>query len=61
MVIVAVSAALAAGGAAMSMFAPSASARGEPANFVRWRPGLSSSAQPDALYLARATRLGTTP
>jgi protein tyrosine phosphatase (PTP) superfamily phosphohydrolase (DUF442 family) len=28
-------------------------ARAEPANFVQWRAGLASSAQPDAIYLAR--------
>ena len=43
---------------AMSLFAPSASARDEPANFVQWRPGLSSSAQPNALWLARAKAIG---
>ncbi|MET0683616.1 MAG: hypothetical protein ABWZ29_09775 [Casimicrobiaceae bacterium] len=33
-----------------SSVAPSPS---EPANFVQWRAGLASSAQPDAIYLAR--------
>jgi len=30
----------------------------EPANLVQWRPGLTSSAQPDAGYLKRAKTLG---
>ena len=33
-------------------------AAGDPANFVQWRPGLASSAQPDAAYLKRAKSLG---
>ncbi len=33
-------------------------APGDPANFVQWRPGLASSAQPDAAYLKRAKALG---
>ena len=33
-------------------------ATGDPANFVQWRPGLASSAQPDADYLKRAKVLG---
>ena len=56
--VVAVSLVLAAGAPAMSLFAPPANARDEPANFVQWRPGLSSSAQPNALYLARAKAIG---
>ena len=42
----------------MPMLAPPANARDEPANFVRWRPGLASSAQPSALYLARVKAQG---
>jgi len=30
----------------------------EPANLVQWRPGLTSSAQPDSTYLKRARSLG---
>ncbi|MBI3715171.1 MAG: protein tyrosine phosphatase family protein [Betaproteobacteria bacterium] len=30
----------------------------EPANLVQWRPGLTSSAQPDSAYLKRAKALG---
>ncbi len=30
----------------------------EPANLVQWRPGLTSSAQPDAAYLGQAKSLG---
>jgi protein tyrosine phosphatase (PTP) superfamily phosphohydrolase (DUF442 family) len=30
----------------------------QPANFVRWRPGLASSAQPSAMYLARVRAEG---
>lgn len=33
-------------------------APGEPANFVHWRPGLASAAQPNADYLKRAKTLG---
>jgi uncharacterized protein (TIGR01244 family) len=33
-------------------------APGDPANLVQWRPGLASSAQPDAAYLKRAKALG---
>lgn len=33
-------------------------AAGDPANLVQWRPGLTSSAQPDAAYLKRAKALG---
>jgi protein tyrosine phosphatase (PTP) superfamily phosphohydrolase (DUF442 family) len=43
---------------AMSMLAPSSGARDEPKNFVQWRPGLASSAQPSATYLARVKALG---
>jgi protein tyrosine phosphatase (PTP) superfamily phosphohydrolase (DUF442 family) len=31
---------------------------GDPANLVQWRPGLTSSAQPDRAYLQRAKALG---
>jgi len=58
LLVVAVSLVLAAGAPATSLFAPPANARDEPANFVQWRPGLSSSAQPNALYLARAKAIG---
>ena len=37
---------------------PAANAPAEPQNFVRWRPGLASSAQPPQDYLARAKALG---
>jgi len=33
-------------------------AEGDPKNLVQWRPGLSSSAQPDAAYLKRAKAIG---
>jgi protein tyrosine phosphatase (PTP) superfamily phosphohydrolase (DUF442 family) len=33
-------------------------AEGDPANFVQWRPGFVSSAQPTADYLKRAKELG---
>ena len=33
-------------------------AAGDPANFVQWRPGLASSAQPDTAYLKRVKSLG---
>ena len=40
-------------------FAASAFAeKGDPANLVKWRSGLTSSAQPDANYLARSKALG---
>lgn len=42
---------------AMSELAAPGAARVEPANFVEWRPGLSSSAQPPATYLARVKAL----
>jgi protein tyrosine phosphatase (PTP) superfamily phosphohydrolase (DUF442 family) len=51
-------ASLATGAIAMSMLAPPSGARDEPANFVQWRPGLASSAQPSAIYLARVKALG---
>lgn len=35
-----------------------ATATGDPENLVRWRPGLTSSAQPDRDYLSRAKALG---
>ncbi len=35
-----------------------AAAPGDPANLVQWRPGLTSSAQPDRAYLQRAKALG---
>lgn len=37
---------------------PAEAAPGDPANLVQWRPGLTSSAQPDAAYLKRAKALG---
>ncbi|MEP7156823.1 MAG: protein tyrosine phosphatase family protein [Betaproteobacteria bacterium] len=37
---------------------PAHAASSEPANFVQWRAGLASSAQPDADYLKRAKALG---
>lgn len=37
---------------------PGHAAPGDPANLVQWRPGLTSSAQPDARYLKRAKALG---
>ncbi len=33
-------------------------ADGDPKNLVQWRPGLTSSAQPDAAYLKRAKAIG---
>ena len=42
---------------AASELSPGGRARAEPANFVQWRPGLASSAQPDAMYLARVRDL----
>ena len=51
-------ASLATSAVAASMFAPSPGARDEPANFVQWRPGLASSAQPSAMYLARVKAQG---
>ena len=46
------------GALAASTFAPSSGARDQPANFVLWRPGLASSAQPSAIYLARVKAEG---
>ena len=46
-------ASVATGALAASILGPPSGARDHPANFVRWRPGLASSAQPSALYLAR--------
>ena len=44
---------------ACAAFAASAFAeKGDPANLVKWRSGLTSSAQPDADYLSRAKLLG---
>ena len=43
---------------AMSMLGSPSGARDQPANLVRWRPGLASSAQPTPLYLARVKAEG---
>jgi protein tyrosine phosphatase (PTP) superfamily phosphohydrolase (DUF442 family) len=52
-------AALAVFALAGSQSAPAQSrARDAPANFVQWRAGLASSAQPDAMYLSRVKDLG---
>lgn len=37
---------------------PAYAAPGDPANIVQWRPGLTSSGQPNADYLKRAKSLG---
>jgi protein tyrosine phosphatase (PTP) superfamily phosphohydrolase (DUF442 family) len=52
-----IAAILATNALAMSELGAPSAARAEPANFVEWRPGLSSSAQPSAMYLARVKAL----
>jgi len=47
-----------AAGCAAAFIAFAHAAPGDPANFVQWRPGLASSAQPNADYLKRAKALG---
>jgi protein tyrosine phosphatase (PTP) superfamily phosphohydrolase (DUF442 family) len=46
------------GGALFLMIFAMAASASEPVNFVQWRPGFASSAQPDADYLKRAKSLG---
>ena len=42
----------------LTSFTLANAASGDPDNFVQWRPGLASSAQPNADYLKRAKSLG---
>jgi protein tyrosine phosphatase (PTP) superfamily phosphohydrolase (DUF442 family) len=47
-----------AGACAVGVTTFTCAATGDPVNFVHWRPGLASSAQPNADYLRRARALG---